>query len=167
LVSRSISRETLQQHIRHSLLLEGVAGLKKTDLVVDAGAGGGLPGIPLAIANPEKKFLLNDISTKKGLALKQIIHQLSLSNVFVQKCSIADIDVSEPFNLISKHAFKIDDLYQMVSSFCWRNLIFYKGVGFEGEIKTIESSLCINVYRLSKNGYSDFYNGKVIVKIAR
>ena len=36
------------------------------DYVVDLGSGGGLPGIPLAITNPQKQFLLVESNTKKA-----------------------------------------------------------------------------------------------------
>jgi len=65
LVSRNVSRETLHKHILHSLLLGGFSTFQDAGLVVDAGSGNGLPGIPLSLTNKNQCFVLNDVVTKK------------------------------------------------------------------------------------------------------
>src|SRR5699024_9197224 len=70
LVSRNVSRETLHKHILHSLLLGGFSTFQDAGLVVDAGSGNGLPGIPLSLTNKNQCFVLNDVVTKKCLAMK-------------------------------------------------------------------------------------------------
>ncbi|MDZ7691898.1 MAG: RsmG family class I SAM-dependent methyltransferase [Balneolaceae bacterium] len=65
LISRDVSRETAWEHIRHSLVISGFVNFKDAEHIVDAGTGGGLPGVPLAIAHPEKRYYLNDIVSKK------------------------------------------------------------------------------------------------------
>lgn len=49
--------------------------------VIDVGTGGGFPGIPLAIAYPDKKFVLVDATAKKVKAVKKIAADLGLANV--------------------------------------------------------------------------------------
>lgn len=49
--------------------------------LVDVGAGGGLPGIPLAIAQPERAVTLNDSNHKKCAFMKQAVIELGLANV--------------------------------------------------------------------------------------
>lgn len=49
--------------------------------LLDAGSGGGLPGIPLAIAFPETAVTLMDRSTKRVGLLKRAIRVLGLANV--------------------------------------------------------------------------------------
>ena len=51
--------------------------------LVDIGAGGGLPGIPIAIANPDLHVTLNDSNHKKGVFMQQAAIELGLSNVRV------------------------------------------------------------------------------------
>lgn len=53
---------------------------------LDVGSGGGLPGIPLAIIDPKKNWLLLDKSQKKTRFLTQVIAELGLKNVTVE-CS--------------------------------------------------------------------------------
>jgi 16S rRNA (guanine527-N7)-methyltransferase len=167
LVSRSVSRGTLREHVRHSLLLTRLSFFRNSNLIIDAGTGGGLPGIPLAIANINKKFMLVDVVRKKTLAVRQMVRKLELQNTSASNSSIENIDVDKSFLLVSKHAFKIGDLYQMVSTFCWKYLVFYKGAEFEVELRQIETPLQVHVYRLDKSSHLDFYKNKVIIVIPR
>jgi 16S rRNA (guanine527-N7)-methyltransferase len=51
--------------------------------LVDVGSGGGLPGIPLAIAEPARRVTLNDANEKKGAFLRQAVIELGLRNADV------------------------------------------------------------------------------------
>jgi len=51
--------------------------------LADIGSGGGLPGIPLAIAEPERRVTLNDANQKKAAFLRQAVIQLNLVNADV------------------------------------------------------------------------------------
>ena len=51
--------------------------------LVDVGAGGGLPGIPIAIARPGQRVTLNDSSHKKGAFMQQAVIELALKNADV------------------------------------------------------------------------------------
>jgi 16S rRNA (guanine527-N7)-methyltransferase len=51
--------------------------------LADIGAGGGLPGIPIAIAQPERTVVLNDSNHKKGAFMQQAAIELELGNVSV------------------------------------------------------------------------------------
>ncbi len=165
LVSRDVPRETIWEHIRHSMLLSQFSVFKSVDLIVDAGTGGGLPGIPLAISHPEKHVVLNDIVTKKCLAMKQMAQKLGLKNVGIVDGSIEDLKQDEPFILISKHAFKTDELYRMTAPLPWKNMVLYKGIDFEEELNGIEELLEIESFDLSER--SEFYQGKALVFITR
>lgn len=49
--------------------------------IVDAGTGAGLPGVPLAIACPERHFMLVDSNGKKVRFLRQVRRELGLENI--------------------------------------------------------------------------------------
>lgn len=51
--------------------------------LADVGSGGGLPGIPLAIADPARRVTLNDANHKKAAFLQQAVIELKLTNADV------------------------------------------------------------------------------------
>jgi len=59
--------------------------------VADVGSGGGVPGIPLAIARPDATFLLIESTKKKANFLKQAIEALQLTNVSVSEWRAEDV----------------------------------------------------------------------------
>ncbi|MHB8160307.1 MAG: 16S rRNA (guanine(527)-N(7))-methyltransferase RsmG [Thermoleophilia bacterium] len=68
-------------HFRDSLSLLSFAELETADSVVDIGSGAGFPGLPLAIACPDKSFSLLEANNKKCDFLTAAIKTLCLSNV--------------------------------------------------------------------------------------
>lgn len=167
LVSRNVSRETVWQHIQHSLILTQFPSFTDHSMIVDAGTGGGLPGIPLAITNPEKEFILNDIVTKKMLAVKQMIKKLGLENTTTVGGSIENLSVDKPFLLTSKHAFKINNLLKMTGDKTWKKAVLYKGNDIKGELTGVQPTLNINIYNLKISVASSFYKGKTLTFISR
>ena len=65
-----ISRKSIDNinvfHILHSLSINKVIEFKRNTKVMDLGTGGGFPGIPLAITNPNVNFTLVDSIKKKN-----------------------------------------------------------------------------------------------------
>lgn len=79
--------EMVQKHIIDSLsilpvLTKALAQQNKPTLV-DIGSGAGLPGIPLAIAQPKWSLTLVDSNSKKTGFLNQVKQELELNNVAV------------------------------------------------------------------------------------
>jgi len=75
------------------------------DRVLDVGAGGGLPGIPLAIACPGRQFTLLDSNSKKTRFLTQCKLELRLDNVEVIHGRAEDCAPSQRFRQITSRAF--------------------------------------------------------------
>lgn len=167
LISRNVSRETLMEHMRHSLTLSTVPEVIGADLLVDAGCGGGLPGIPLAINMPDTQLLLNDIVSKKIIAVKQMVRTLGLQNVECVSGNVSGLDTPEHL-LISKHAFKVNELYNLCAEQSWSSMIMLKGKDeVEEELDGIGESLDITIYDLFAMQSKEFYNGKAIAVIKR
>lgn len=76
-----------------------------TEHLLDVGAGGGLPGIPLAIVLPERRFTLLDSNGKKTRFLHQCVLELGLKNVGVIHGRAEDCKPEQPFSQISSRAF--------------------------------------------------------------
>jgi 16S rRNA (guanine527-N7)-methyltransferase len=85
LISRKDEDAVLTKHVLHALSLALFHSFKPKERVLDLGTGGGLPGIPLAIAFPDTYFLLIDSIGKKINACSDMIQKLELKNVLAQK----------------------------------------------------------------------------------
>jgi len=83
LISRKDVDNIWISHILHSLsplvAFEFRAGWK----ILDIGSGGGLPGIPIAIARPDLNLHLIDSIGKKTMATSEMIRQIGITNVSV------------------------------------------------------------------------------------
>ncbi len=73
--------------------------------VLDVGSGGGVPGVPLAIARPASRFVLLDASQKKGAFLRQAAIELGLANVEAVTVRAEDYAPAAPFDVVISRAF--------------------------------------------------------------
>lgn len=92
----------LPLHIWDSL---SVAALVQGEFCLDVGSGGGLPGVPLAIIYPERRFVLLDTNGKKTRFIQQVVSQLGLSNVQVVQQRAEQWQAERPFAAIISRAF--------------------------------------------------------------
>jgi 16S rRNA (guanine527-N7)-methyltransferase len=95
------------QMVTHHLLdsLAAVPAFEGAVSVLDVGAGGGLPGIILAIAKPATKVALIDTVHKKTAFLTQVKAELGLSNVTVHTARVEQLKVPHKFDVITSRAF--------------------------------------------------------------
>lgn len=95
------------QMVTHHLLdsLAAVAAFAGAKNVLDVGAGGGLPGIVLAIARPGMNVSLIDTVHKKTAFLKQVKAELDLANVTVYTAKVQELQVEHKFDVITSRAF--------------------------------------------------------------
>jgi len=70
--------EMLVKHIMDSIV---VSPHLQGNSFIDVGTGPGLPGLPLAILNPDKQFVLLDSLGKRIRFITQAVHELGLTNV--------------------------------------------------------------------------------------
>ena len=57
-ISRKDISEINTRHILHSLSIAKIIKFKEKSKIFDVGTGGGFPGIPLSILNPNSEFIL-------------------------------------------------------------------------------------------------------------
>ena len=98
-------RDPEQMVIRHLLdSLSVVPHIHESD-VIDMGTGAGLPGIVLAIVNPNKNYLLLDSNGKKTRFINQVKIELNLGNVKVAKSRAETYHPQEAYPAITSRAF--------------------------------------------------------------
>jgi len=95
------------QMVSHHLLdsLAVVPAFTNAQNVLDVGAGGGLPGIVLAIARPDMRVSMVDTVHKKTAFLTQVKAELGLANVTVYTSRVEQLQVPQQFDVITSRAF--------------------------------------------------------------
>lgn len=111
LTSISPQQMWVSAHIYDSL---SISRLIPKGSMLDVGTGGGFPGIPLAITQPQREFALLDRSQKKTSFLRQAVIELGLSNVKIITTRIEAYETDRPFDVIVSRAFS--DLRPFVES---------------------------------------------------
>lgn len=72
---------------------------------LDVGCGAGLPGVVLAVAQPDWQFTLLDSNSKKTSFVQQVIIELELRNIIVNCARVEEWQTSEQFDGIISRAF--------------------------------------------------------------
>lgn len=94
--------DMLTQHVMDSLVaVPHIHGPH----VIDVGSGAGLPGIPMALAQPNWQVTLVESNQKKAAFLQQAKIELQLHNIQIMAQRIERIDASKPANTIVSRAF--------------------------------------------------------------
>jgi 16S rRNA (guanine527-N7)-methyltransferase len=91
--------------VRHLLDSLSVLPYISANTLLDVGAGAGLPGIPLAIADPARQVTLLDSNGKKTRFMFQAISELGLDNCTVVKARLPHWEARAPFEGVVSRAF--------------------------------------------------------------
>ena len=81
----------ITDHILDSLSCLTLKGVRWEGRLVDVGTGGGLPGIPLAIACPEMHVTLLETTSKKVRFLETVLEKLELGNVELLEARVEEV----------------------------------------------------------------------------
>jgi 16S rRNA (guanine527-N7)-methyltransferase len=93
--------EVVDRHLVESFALRA---LIKGTHVADVGSGGGLPGVPLAIAEPRRSFTLIESRAKRVHFLRHVVGELKLANTVVAHSRAEDLHVERPFDTVLARA---------------------------------------------------------------
>lgn len=94
--------EMVIKHIMDSIV---VSEYLEGDRFIDVGTGPGLPGIPLAIMQPNKEFVLLDSLGKRVRFIKQVIHDLDIKNVTPVQSRVEEYQTNDKFDGVLSRAF--------------------------------------------------------------
>jgi len=169
-----ISRKDIENleihHILHSLSIAKLFDFNPGTKVLDAGTGGGFPGIPLAIFYPEVEFTLVDSIAKKIRVVEEIKGELGLKNVNPRNERFEN--TPGKFDYITGRAVSpLPDLYRLLQGKIFdlnRNknpngLIYLKGGEFTDELKSLQAGF--RLYDLSDHFNEPFFETKKLIHI--
>ena len=92
----------VSRHLLDSLSLNPYL---RGSIFADIGSGAGLPGIPLAILNPQKQFVLIDINGKKTRFLFEVKTALNLTNISIENCRVEHYQSLQQIDMVMCRAF--------------------------------------------------------------
>lgn len=133
--------EAWHRHILDALtLLPLLAGPSPKGKLIDVGSGGGVPGIPLAIARPSLAVTLVEATQKKATFLTQVAEVLGLANVRVhaeRAEKLARADLRGKFDFVTARAVgRMASLLELTVPFVKRGgqVLLIKGQKAEEEL---------------------------------
>lgn len=144
--------DSVYLHVIDSLLLMPHI---KGDYCLDVGTGAGFPGIPLAIAYPEKEWVLLDKNGKKTRFLNQVLLELNLKNVKVVKARAENYQSEKCFTTIVSRALGCLTLFVSITKhlLCQHGiLIAQKGKLPEEELAAMPADWVSNIIPLTLQG---------------
>lgn len=143
--------EMLVKHIMDSIV---VSPHLEGQCFIDVGTGPGLPGLPLAILNPDKQFYLLDSLGKRIRFIKQVVHELGLKNVTPIQSRVEEFTSEEEswpeqgFDGVLSRAFaSLDDMLDWCHHLPHQQGKFYalKGVIPQAELDHLRDGLSLDV----------------------
>lgn len=146
-------RDPEQMLIRHLMDSIVVNPYLKGEKFIDVGTGPGLPGIPLAIVRPESQFTLLDSLGKRIRFIRQVLHELGITNVNPVQSRVEQFSIPDGFDGVISRAFaSLQDMVSWCHHLPAENGKFYalKGIISEDEIKQIPNGFQIkDIIRLN------------------
>ncbi|HUA01908.1 MAG TPA: 16S rRNA (guanine(527)-N(7))-methyltransferase RsmG [Candidatus Aquilonibacter sp.] len=94
--------EIVRFHFGESMFAASIAGIRKGALA-DVGSGAGFPGLALKLLVPELELTLIESNARKGAFLSDVVRELGLVNVRVERCRMEEIH-SGQFDFVTARA---------------------------------------------------------------
>ncbi len=175
-ISRKDMDNFYLHHVLHSLGIAKLLSFKPGTKIMDAGTGGGFPGIPLAILFPEVHFYLVDSIGKKIKVVNEVARTLGLGNVeaeqiragqvnrtfdFVVSRAVTDLEVFTQWTLRKTRPRSFNTLTN--------GILYLKGMDIEEETDSVRKLKKVKVftYPLERFFEEDFFKTKQIVHVYR
>jgi 16S rRNA (guanine527-N7)-methyltransferase len=169
-ISRRDIENLYERHVLHSLAIAKVISFADGTQVIDAGTGGGFPGIPLAILFPEVRFHLIDSIAKKIKVVQAVTESLTLTNVTAAAVRLEEIKETADF-VVSRAVTQLPQFVQWAmpriqaggNNSLPNGILYLKGGDLNPELMQIK--LHSQVYPLSRYFDEEFFETKALVHL--
>lgn len=172
-ISRKDMDNFYLHHVLHSLSIAKVVEFKDYTEIMDAGTGGGFPGIPLAIMFPAVKFYLVDSIGKKIKVVNEVASSLELKNIKAEQLRMEQVTQTFDF-VISRAVTSLPDFMKW-TSYKFHNssfnsvkngILYIKGGDIQPELNQIKK-FKKKIYSITEYFTEDFFETKKVVHIYR
>jgi 16S rRNA (guanine527-N7)-methyltransferase len=167
-ISRKDMNNFYIHHVLHSLAIAKIVSFVEGTRILDAGTGGGFPGIPLAIIFPQTQFFLLDSIAKKIKVVDSAARELELNNVITLRKRIEEENGKYNF-VISRAVTDFGTFVKMtgknVSSSGFNSLkngiIYLKGGELDNEMASFRDS--VKIWEIKDFFSESFFETKKII----
>ncbi|MCL3779678.1 16S rRNA (guanine(527)-N(7))-methyltransferase RsmG [Prolixibacteraceae bacterium JC049] len=169
-ISRKDIDQLYERHVLHSLAIDKVIKFAKGTKVMDVGTGGGFPGIPLAIMNPDSEFYLIDAIGKKIQVVNGVAEALGLKNVKAEQIRVQQVKGKFDF-VVSRAVTAFPKFVNMVrtkvkpgmKNTLPNGIIYLKGGDFMEELQDYVKQT--RIYELPDFYEEEFFETKKIIHL--
>ena len=175
-ISRKDMDNFYLHHVLHSLAIAKVVKFKDFTEIMDAGTGGGFPGIPLAVLFPDAGFYLVDSIGKKIKVVNEVVKELGLTNVVAEQIRMEQVDRS--FDFVVSRA--VTDLEKFVRWTMYKihsksfnekknGILYLKGGNLTDELNRVKKLKKIKYKLFPVNDYfeNEYFEEKYVVHVYR
>lgn len=170
-ISRKDIDQLYERHVLHSLAIYKFLAFQPGSQILDIGTGGGFPGIPLAIMQPEVQFVLVDSIGKKIKVVQGVVDALGLRNVSARHERAEKVIGKFDF-VVSRAVAPLSELIHWCRPKISGNdrnalpngLICLKGGDLREEIKPVLDP--VEIYPLTEYFSGEFFQEKKLVYVS-
>ncbi|HDX1179791.1 TPA: 16S rRNA (guanine(527)-N(7))-methyltransferase RsmG [Pasteurella multocida] len=139
-------RDPMEMLVKHILDSVVASPYLQGKHFIDVGTGPGLPGLPLAIVNPHKHFVLLDSLGKRISFIRNAIRELGLDNVEAVLSRVEEYHPEQPFDGVLSRAFaSLKDMTDWCQHLPKQDGYFYalKGLYHQEEVEELSEKFTI------------------------
>ena len=169
-ISRKDMENLYVNHVLHSLGIAKVVNFIPDSKILDAGTGGGFPGIPLAILFPKCQFHLVDSIAKKITVVQEVTKGLGLKNVRSEAQRVEKLNGHYDF-IVSRAVTRMKEFYGWVKHLSAKQnrhelangILYLKGGDLTEELSEVNKPY--QLYNLSDFFSEAFFETKKVVHL--
>jgi len=170
-ISRKDIDNIYEHHILHSLAINEFVSFEEGASVLDLGTGGGFPGIPLAMTNPEVHFTLCDSIGKKTKVATAIAEALNLRNVKVVNARAETLPGPYDY-VVSRAVTTLSEFYPWVKGKFSNSILYLKGGDVNSEMSELVMKFklrpsSISAFRIDSVYKDEYFGEKFVIQIEK